>query len=272
MRKIFYILVVVVVLFSCEKENDIFNYSLNYSQPTPANNATSVPFRDGMVIFSSLGRGGLALYVKEYKIYLDTINPPKNIISQSESRLFINGKFSLLKPNTNYYWAYSLEIPSGEIMSEIQQFTTTGFDGIWKLDSIADKNGIKDQEIAFGSISDWTNWYNWNGKSYRFTSTKKIEEYKLNQDSVLQANNVITEISFGYNSAAIKQLKNSKLEILQTFYSYNYQDGSITFKEKFTNETHTYVAVYLGYSESYNKTVLLMLKNNFLLYIYTQKQ
>ncbi len=272
MKKIIFLLIIFSTL-SCEKGNDIFGYSLSFGDPTPLNNAVNVPIREGVVNFVSRRKDGLALYAKEYRIYLDTINPPKKILSQSEWSIFVNGNFSFLKPNTNYYWAYSLVLPSGEAISDIQQFTTIGFEGAWKLDSIADKRGTKYYAIDnYGELSDWSNWYDWKGVSNIYTTSKKLVTYKLNQDSTMHANNAITEINIAYQNAAIKQFNNTLADFIQTDYKYNYQNGSIVFNERFTNQTHTFVAVYLGYSESYDKTVLLMLKNDCMLYIYSKKQ
>ncbi len=232
-----------------------------------------MPIREGAVHFLSRGKGGLALYVKEYRIYLDTINPPKKLLNQSKSDIFLNENFHFLKPNSTYYWAYSLVLPSGEALSDIQQFTTIGFEGAWKLDSIADKRGTKNYAIDnYGELSDWSNWYDWSGLSNIYTTSKKLVTYKLNQDSALQANNAITEVNITYNSSGIKLFNDSQANFIQTDYKYNYQNGSITFNERFTNQTHAFVAVYLGYSEYYDKTVLLLLKNDCMLYIYSKKQ
>lgn len=272
MKKIIFLLIILSAL-SCEKENDIFSYSVNFGDPTPLNNAIEVPIREGAVHFLSRGKGGLALYAKEYRIYLDTINPPKKILNQSEWSIFLNEKFYFLKPNTNYYWAYSLILPSGEVVSDIQQFTTIGFEGAWKLDSVADKRGTKNYAIDnYGELSDWSYWNDWNGQSNTYTTDKKLVTYKLNQDSTLQANNAIAEINISYHSAGIKKFNDAQANYIQTDYKYNYQNGSIAFNERLTNQTHAFVAVYLGYSQYYEKTVLLMLKNDCMLYIYSKKQ
>jgi len=267
---------ILLVLASCQKENDVFNYSLTYEDPTPYNLERDVAFRSGNIGFSTLGKGGLGLYTKEFRVYLDTQNPPKHIFSSSKYDIYIDYSYSMLAPATTYYWAYSTFIPAGEIWSEVQTFTTIGFKGDWQLDSIADKKGILDRMKAFGYSLDWLSWGNWDNKSYKYVPnidySKQLIEYTVNLDSVLRAENDITSISFyNENSARIKLYNEKNAGLFYSTFQYDIKLGSFLLKETEKLTEHKFVALYLGYLHDYNKTVLLLLKENGLLYIYSRK-
>jgi hypothetical protein len=182
----------------------------------------------------------------------------------------------MLAPSTTYYWAYSTFIPAGEIWSEVQTFTTIGFQGDWQLDSIADKKGILDRNKALGYSLDWLNWGDWDNKSYKYMPNveynKQLIKYAVNMDSVLHAENDITTISF-YNekTARIKLYNEKSNSLFYSSFQYDIKLGSFLLKETDKHTEHNFVALYMGYLDDYKKTVLLLLKENGLLYIYSRK-
>ncbi len=264
------------MLASCQKETDVFNYTLTYEDPTPYNLEQDVAFRFGNIGYSSSSKGGLGLYTKEFRVYLDTLNPPQNIFSSSEWDIFLSFNYSMLAPSTTYYWAYSTFIPAGEIWSEVQTFTTIGFQGDWQLESIADKKGVLDRNKALGYTTNWLNWGYWDNKSYKYEPkmeyNKQLIEFTVNMDSVLRAENDITTISFyNENTARIKLYNEKSTSLFYSSFQYDIKLGSFLLKETDKRTEHNFVALHMGYLEDYNKTVLLLLKENGLLYIYLRK-
>lgn len=271
-----FLYLIILLLVSCQKENDVFNYSLTYESPTPYNEEQEVPFRFGKIGFSNFGKGGLGFYTKEYRLYLDTQNPPKNIFSSSQYDSYINYTYTKLAPSTTYYWAYSTFIPAGEIMSEVQTFTTIGFYGDWQLDSIADKKGILERAKANELTVSFVDWGAWDNNSYKYMPNaeynKQIINYKVNMDSVLSAENDITTISFySENTVRVKKYNDKNTSLLYCSFQYDIKLGSFMLKETELKTEHNFVALYMGYLDIYRKKVLLLLKENGMLYIYSRK-
>jgi hypothetical protein len=179
----------ILLLFSCKKEKDLFQYTIRYNNPHPSTNAANVDLRYYSIGFESVERTGLAAYANNFNAYFDTINPPMNIIAYNyneNNSIYL----SLLLPNKTYYWAYSSDIPTGKIWSDMQSFTTSGFVGNWKLDGIASKKGYLEENKKNGYQINWVYWRDWNDRNIQFLPKPlgyQLEEYSLNKDSLIEA-------------------------------------------------------------------------------------
>jgi hypothetical protein len=267
------IIICLLMLTSCKKEKDIFNYTFNYTNAYPENNASDINLRDNIIRFSDLERTGLAEFVKEYRVYFDTLNPPVKLLHSSSEELLSYG-LPILRPNKTYYWAYTLLIPSGEKWSDIQSFTTSDFVGVWKLESVADKKGLLDKYYdIYGGNFDWTIWNDWSDNSYK-SSMQIIDEreyisysvYPANQDSLLNAEAEINEIDFSRGKIT---LHNSTENSIAAFY-YDINKCSLLIQDLKNGNEYKYVTANVGYIQYFNKAVMLLINEDGIMFIYSR--
>ena len=265
------IIIFLLILISCKKEKDIFNYTINYKNAYPENNATDINLRANVISFSDLERTGLAEYVKEYRVYFDTLYPPINLLNSSTEELFSSG-LPILKPNKTYYWACTLLIPYGEKWSDIQSFTTSDFSGMWRLESVADKRGMLDVYYYNQGINfDWNTWYDWSDKSYEsyfqiFNESEYFgyREYAVNKDSLLNAEAEINEIDFSRREI---KLYNSSENSRATFF-YDTNKCSLLIQDFKNGNEYKYVTANVGYIHYFNKVVMLLINEEGIMFIY----
>ena len=269
MNKIIFI-IGLLIMFSCKKEEDVFNYKLTYNDPSPANNAYGVSFRHSGIQFGGISKSGLADYVKEYRVYFDTINPPKHILKSWPAEIVVSSIFMLI-PDKKYYWACTSLIPAGEIWSDIESFTTAGFQGDWKLSGIADKRGMIQYSQAHGYSLDWIDWSSWDTLSYKYIpDSNKWVVYIPKQDSILIAGLDIIEINIYTNGTNIKLYNQNSTHIINASFSYNVNNGSVLIKEIQNFKEHNFVAANICRVDSSNYN-LFMLDEKGILFIYSSK-
>jgi len=267
------VIVFLFILFSCKKEEDVFKYKLEYSNPSPANKAEDVALRGVSIGFGEIIREGLANYINypiANKVYFDTINPPKLELKWDTDDIH-SAELPSLKPNKTYYWAFTSSIPPGEIWSDIESFTTSGFYGDWQLENIADKRGYLERAQSNGYHISWDSWNDWTDKSYKYiqnvSNYGRYIVYTPNKDSILGAGLVINKINFSSNKMEFFKSNTS----LSFYFNCDENKGSATIQEAQTKIMHNFVAVNVGYMEYYNKVVLLIIDEKGIMFIYSRK-
>ena len=274
------IIICCFILISCKKENDVLRYKLEFTNPYPADKSVDVPLRGVYIGFGNVIREGLANYVDYINgiaTYFDTINPPKHSLQTYQMQIMsLSNNLPMLKPYKTYYWAFTTFIPPGEMWSDIESFTTCGFNGDWQLDGIADKKGNLEMNQALGYKPNWLHWSEWTDRSYKYIQDGspygKVIEYIPNKDSILEAGFDINEIV--YNSpeyTSIKFYKGNYTDYLTASFNYDENKGIATIQETQTKILHNFVAVNVGYMQYYNKVVLLMVDEKGIMFIYSRK-
>ncbi len=265
-------IVLILLIFSCKKEKDSFSYSVEFINPYPVNNADDIALRGSAIAFEDILLEGLAEYTKEYRVYFDTVYPPENIYRTSESSIFAI-LLPKLKPAEYYYWQYSVTIPAGEIKSEIYAFYSAFFFGEWLLDTVASKKGMLDYYIAMGFDINrhyWDSWHDWSGRSYSYT----IGEFYYVEDTV-NVEDVLTE---GEDIERIKIHSNQQIQLygfgineyIDAEFIYDEVKGSAIIRETNSGLVHFFPVVNIGYIEYYQKVVLIMMKENGVMLIYSR--
>lgn len=271
--KIFTLLICLTLLISCKKEKDVFNYTISYNNPSPENNTAGINLRKNSIRFSDIERTGLAEYVKEYRVYFDTIYPPVKLLQSSAEELLSSG-LPILKTNKTYYWAFSSLIPSGEIWSDIQFFTTSDFSGVWKLESVADKRAMLNSFYnRLGGNFSWTRWSDWSDTSYEtYANTINGEEsssYRncdINIDSLLDAEAEISEINFSKGRIT---LSNTNENVIASFL-YDDSECSMLIKGISNNSDYKFATANVGYISYYDQVVMLLINEQGIMFIYTR--
>lgn len=262
-----------LVFFSFQKENDVFNYTPNYSNPFPEKNTESLNLRYNFIGFSSIERTGLVEYVKEYRVYFDTVYPPVQILKSSTEEI-LNCRLPNLIPDQQYYWTFSTLLPSGEVLSDLLSLKAPRFSGVWNLESVADKRGMLNSFYnSVGGNYNWTNWDDWNETDYESSVwTVDGEEYftyrsyQVNKDSLLNAEAEIGEIDF--NSGNITILNSNEKAIASFFYDKN--KCSLLIQDKSNNQDYEFATANVGYISHYNKGVLLLITEQGIMFIYSK--
>jgi hypothetical protein len=216
-----YILIISFIsIYSCAKQNDPLK-SVLFENPNPPNRDTDIAIRGVMVHFNEIKSGSdIEIIYTPKKAYFDSINPPVHLVDISSKNHFVIRNL-LLKPDRTYYWAYTVENIAGEIQSEVQSFTTAGFDGNWALFSIP--NGESD-----------------------------------NTDSLLVENEDVLEFQISGGLAKIKPYNKIDTAFYDATFAYDEEASEITFTVKKSNSKFMFTLYNLGFHEFYNDVIMIL--------------
>ncbi len=180
-----------------------------------------------------------------------------------------------MKPAKLYYWQCSVTTPAGEVKSEIFSFGSAFFSGVWSLDTVANKKGLIDYQTAGGANinKDYRkSWYNWSGASYSYTQGDRFyTNDTINVADVLTEGEDIERINI-HNSSKIQLYGSGEDEYINAEFIYDEEEGSAIIEEYENGSVHIFPVVNVGYNRSFQKNVLIMMKENGLMLIYSKKE
>lgn len=273
--KIFLVIFISIIFDSCTKKDDKINFEneklLEYHNTFPPDGFTNANIHT-RVDFSYAYSDHYENEEFLFDIYFDSIKEPKQVVETDKSSLDVG----LLLPNHTYYWKI-VSIKPGGFESKTYNFTTSGFNGNWKLCKISDKRELLEKFKLLAAqkelVYSWSDWDEWDSYSVFFVDNiqKRINDIPISEliELGIDFENII--INEEKNEAMVKYYGNANNQFILC--SFEYRNGQVTFKENISGKFHRFPAVNVGSIMIYHapkkeEHLLVLVKSNGMVLIY----